>query len=185
MYDNTSERIILNTEIRKLYEQAIEGDDVRIAEILEIFNSSDDVTGGEYLGGNGKTGNITAYHDDAHLRACHCAQPEYYTVKGKDKGDTPHGEKDSNIEYLESAILSYSVKEHQSSIEINGNYNVRQLARWKRGYNPELAEKARIDQHRKLLCLRATDEKKAKVCNPKRIEEKRLKRLARLQARHG
>ena len=38
---------------------------------------------------------------------------------------------------LEAYIMGYSVKSHQSELEANGMYNVRQKAHWKGGFDGE------------------------------------------------
>lgn len=134
--------------------------DERAKEILDIVLK--DSYKPEYLGGNG--------------------EPDWHHVKGHDAGHVIEQE-DGDVDYIEHLLLTYSVREHQTSLETNGAYNVRQLARWKFGYSAEKAREAVEKRHKELLGIRPTDYRK--LAMDATYEARKAKRLARLAARHG
>ena len=91
-------------------------------ELLECITEQrmDDTgkTKGEYLGGNGQP---LWSHCKGHI-----IENSGYETDALTADDS-----------LERSIMSYSVAEHQTGIEANGVYNVRQLAHWKGGFNGE------------------------------------------------
>ena len=77
---------------------------------------------GEFLGGNGQT------------QWGHCKGHIIENSGYESTGDDVTGE--------EHALMAQAVAEHQTSIEVNGFYNVRQLAHWKGGFNGETYAKS-------------------------------------------
>ena len=73
---------------------------------------------GEYLGGNG----VAQWH---HVKA------------RNEAASNIDNSVDDEVTIEERAILAAAVEEHQTGIECNGAYNVRQLAHWKGGFNGE------------------------------------------------
>ena len=75
-------------------------------------------TKGEYLGGNGQP---LWSHCKGHIIENSGYESDALTAEDNQ----------------ERSIMQYSVGEHQTGIEANGVYNVRQLAHWKGGFNGE------------------------------------------------
>lgn len=143
------------------------------AELPELMAAqADDILGrvkhNEYLGGNGQT----MWH--------HC-QPRDDSTRG-------HSE-DTDRDHEERKELELVVASHQGSIEDNGYYNVRSLARWAGGaFDGDKYAKAMYRRHRDLLGLkgpaRADTTKKGRATKAD-LAARKAKRLARLAARHG
>ena len=130
-------------------------------EIRAIYANSDKVSGGEYLGGNG----LTDWHH------CSC----------NDKADKFDMDTDAEgVTFEEKAILALYASEHQTHIEANGVYIVRQLARWKHGFDPEAALNAKQARHDKALGIRVTDSNNTKRKDTSAARKaKRMAKLAR------
>lgn len=104
---------------------------------------------GEFLGGNGQ---VQGHHVKGHI------------VENS-------GVDITKMSQEERAILSACVAEHQSSIETNGQYNVRQLAHWSKGFNGELYAKKQGRIARKNACCGIKIDKR-KAITPKALANK-------------
>ena len=103
-------------------EAILDGNSELLDLIAEQSIDSHDKVKGEYLGGNGVAG---WNHCKGHI------------IENSGADSDSLGEDDG----LERAILRHAVAEHQTGIESNGVYNVRQLAHWKGGFDGEIYAK--------------------------------------------
>lgn len=156
------EAALIDFEVSRLHERLTlsNGLDKEAAEILALLTAQNlddtDRARGEFLGG--------------------CGRPQWHHCKNKGK-DTAIIDADKHGEqsYLERLILQASVDEHQTGIEQNGLYNVRQLAHWKGGFKPELYAK---------FCLRMAAKRASTGLKIDRRRVVSAEGLERKEARH-
>ncbi len=141
------------------------------SELIELMTEQRiDDTGkarAEYLGGNGQA---TWSHCKGHII---------------ENAGNAGGSIDEQTE-LERQILELAVTEHQSSIETNGNYNIKHLSRWTKGaYNAEKAADAVEARHLKALGMQRTKDAARDTAKAATYDARKAKRLAKLAARKG
>jgi hypothetical protein len=136
---------------------------------------------GEYLGGNG----VTQWHQTA----------------AKDSSGKA-GDSDDYIEHDERVELDTVVHEHQSSIEANGVYNIRDLAHWtlekhtdEQGNVIKVQHAFNGDKYRERMTRRTQNAMgltrgqkrmiRLRQLTPNNIKAKKAKRLERMRKLHG
>ena len=133
-----------NTMINKAIEALQAMDTPESREILAIYKDSDYVTGTQHMGGNGLSSTLLVDTSDTMLlEGTKHLNSDWLTVKAKETASATYDSyEDSDITAQEHSELCTVVNEHQTSLEGNNNYNVRQLAHWKQGFDSTKANKA-------------------------------------------
>ena len=133
-----------NTMTIKAIEALQAMDTAESREILAIYNDSDYVTGTQHMGGNGLSSTLLVDTTGTMLvEGTKHLNSDWLTVKAKETTSATYDSyEDTDITAQEHSDLQTVVTEHQSSLEHNNNYNVRQLAHWKQGFDSTKANKA-------------------------------------------